>query len=168
MKNPSCPLPYFNTSICHLHPWDKPNIINFRKWILNDTYVDRNQNSVIVLNNEGTTLNTFTSEEEYIGYPTFGPGGEFIYYTADLSDDPDSPIGLEMGNLHRAAPINAPAETLLNDPGLLLPTRFYNGSQIIVQWLTEDDFWGLALVGIDGSVQVLDFPIGASFITIAP
>jgi hypothetical protein len=66
-----------------------------------------------------------------------------------------------MGALHRVAPTTAPAETLASDPALLLFLHFLNATQVVVSWAGENDSRGLALVGVGGSVQVLNVPAGA-------
>lgn len=68
-----------------------------------------------------------------------------------------------MGNLMRVAPPTAPAETLVSDPSLVLPVEFLDDTRVVVNWVTEPEtgLWGLALVGIDGSVELLDAPAGA-------
>lgn len=129
-------------------------------------YVDRAQNAVIIENGQGQILNTLVSEEAYIGYPSWSPSGELVYYTADIVESEGSPAP-EVGILHRVAPPNAPSEVLLADPGLLLPVRYLNDTQLIVQWLAEDGNWTFALANPDGTVQTFDLPMGASFIDIA-
>lgn len=130
-------------------------------------YVDQWTGTVVIQNGVGNVLNTLEAEHDYIGYPTWGPSGELVYYTAAPPDDPSvSPLP-EMGYLHRVAPPTAPAETLAADPALLLPIGFLNDTQVIVGWAGENDSRGLALVGIDGSVQVLDVPAGATLLGIS-
>lgn len=129
-------------------------------------YVDRAQNAVIIDNGQGQILNTLVSEEAYIGYPTWSPTGELIYYTADIVES-DGPPAPEVGFLHRVAPPIAPAEVLLADPGLLLPVRYLNDTQLIVQWLATDGNWTFALVNSDGTVQTFDLPLGASIIDVS-
>jgi hypothetical protein len=129
-------------------------------------YVDRAENAVIILNGEGVELNKLTAEEEYIGYPTWGPGGEFVYYTANIDNETDGPPLPEIGILHRVVPQTAPAETLYSEPGLLTPIRYLNETQIIAQWLAEDGSWGLAIISGDGTLQKFDILNGASFIDI--
>jgi hypothetical protein len=123
-------------------------------------YVDAAAGAVVIQDGEGVVLNTLVAEEEYVGYPTWGPGGELVYYSATLSDDPNSVAAPKMGFLHRVAPHTAPAETVASDPALLLPIRFFNETQVVVNWAGEDDSWGLALVGIDGVLQRLDIAGG--------
>lgn len=127
-------------------------------------YVDREAGAVVIQNGAGDVLNTLKAETEYVGYPTWGPGGELVYYTADLSDDPAANPLPEVGFLQRVAPPTAPAETLASDPALLLPIRFLNDTHVVVGWAGENDSRGLALVGVDGSVQVLDVPEGATLL----
>ena len=124
-------------------------------------YVDREAGAVVIQNGAGEVLNTFKAGAEYVGYPTWGPGGELVYYAADLSDDPAASPLPEMGLLQRVAPPTAPAETLASDPALLLPVRFLNDTQVVAGWAGENDSRGLALVGVDGSAEVLDVPEGA-------
>lgn len=124
-------------------------------------YVDWPADAIVIQNGEGDVLNVLAAEEEYIGYPTWGPGGEFVYYTANLSGDPATSPFPQLGILHRVAPPTAPAETMASDPRLLLPVRFLNDTQVVAGWAGENDSRGLALVGIDGSIQVLDVPAGA-------
>jgi hypothetical protein len=127
-------------------------------------YVDAKAKAVIIENGEGTVLNTLQSEAGYIGYPTWGPGGEFVYYTAELAEDVTvSPLPAR-GFLQRVTPPIAPPKTLVGDARLLLPIDFLNETQLVVGWAGENDTRGLALVGVDGSVQVLDVPAGAALL----
>jgi hypothetical protein len=127
-------------------------------------YVDRETGTVVIENGEGEVLNTLAAEEEYVGYPTWGPGGELVYYSADLSDDPAaSPLPV-MGLLYRVAPHTGPAETLASDPALLLPVRFLDDTHVVVLWSAESGARGLAVVGVDGTVEVLDVPAGATLL----
>ncbi len=127
-------------------------------------YVDAPARAVVVENGDGEVINRLEVAEEYAGYPTWGPGGELIFYSADLAEATDGPPSPAMGYLHRIAPPTAPAETLLNDPALVLPVGFLDESRVVVNWFGEPETfaWGLALVGIDGSLQLLDAPAGTA------
>lgn len=126
-------------------------------------YVDTQAGAVIVENGAGEVLNTLQADAEYVGYPTWGPSGELVYYTATLAEMTSGPPMPAMGNLMRVAPPTAPAETLLSDPSLVLPVEFLDDTRVVVNWVTEAEtgLWGLALVSIDGSVELLDAPAGA-------
>ena len=127
-------------------------------------YVDAQASTVVVENGEGEVLNTLAVAEEYVGYPTWGPGGELVFYSADLAEVTDGPPAPAMGHLHRVAPHTAPAETLLSDPALVLPVGFLDDSRVVVNWFGEPETqaWGLALIGMDGSLEVLDAPAGTA------
>ncbi len=132
-------------------------------------YVDREAGAVIVENDAGELLNTLPATGDYVGYPTWGPTGELVYYTATLAGTSGGPPTPAMGNLQRVAPPTAPAETVAADPALALPVGFLDDSRVVVNWVTEAEsgLWGLALAGIDGVVEPLDVPAGASVAGIA-
>ncbi|MFW5942283.1 MAG: hypothetical protein ACOCXI_10810 [Chloroflexota bacterium] len=126
-------------------------------------YVD--EGNVVIQNGEGQVLNTLTPEAEYVGYPTFGPGGELVFYSADLSDEAPVP---QQASLHRVAPPTAPAETPLSDPGLLTPQGWLDATHVIVAYTDGSESWGTAIVGLDGSLQVLDAHANAGFTDVVP
>ena len=127
-------------------------------------YVDQEAGTLFVENGAGEVLNTLQGTEDYIGYPTWGPVGELVYYTATLAEMTDGPPAAELGNLQRVAPPTAPAETIVSDPALALPIEFLDDTRVVVNWVTEAEtgLWGLALAGVEGSVELLDVPSGAS------
>ena len=127
-------------------------------------YVDQEAGTLFVENGAGEALNTLQGTEDYIGYPTWGPVGELVYYTATLAEMTDGPPAAELGNLQRVAPPTAPAETIVSDPALALPIEFLDDTRVVVNWVTEAEtgLWGLALAGVEGSVELLDVPSGAS------
>jgi hypothetical protein len=127
-------------------------------------YVDAGAGTVVVENGQGQVINMLAVAEEYVGYPTFGPGGELVFYSAALAEETDGPPTPAMGYLHRVAPPTAPAETLLSDPALVLPVGFLDDSRVVVNWFGEPETqaWGLALIGIDGSLELLDAPAGTA------
>jgi hypothetical protein len=131
-------------------------------------YVDAQAGTVVVQNGAGQVLNTLQPGAEYVGYPTWSPGGELVFYTADLAEMSDGPPTPAMATLQRVAPPTAPAETLLGDPALALPVGFLDDTHVVVNWITDPDTgtWSLALVGIDGSLQHLDVPPGATIAAI--
>jgi hypothetical protein len=128
-------------------------------------YVNQADSTIIIQNSAGDILNVLTAEEEYIGYPTWGPGGELVFYTADLSDDPALTPLPQLGLLHRVAPHTAPAETVARAPGLVLPVHFFSDTQVVVGWVDENESRGLALVGIDGTGRMLAVPAGATVLS---
>jgi hypothetical protein len=127
-------------------------------------YVDGPAGTVIVANGAGEVINTVPVAEEYVGFPTWGPGGELVFYSADFAESSDGPPAPAMGHLHRVAPPTAPAETLLSDPALVLPVGFLDESRVVVNWFGEPEtqVWGLAIIGIDGSLEILDVPTGTA------
>ena len=78
-------------------------------------YVDREAGAVVIHNSAGDVINTIQAGTEYVGYPTWGPGGELVYYTADLSAAPAANPAPAGGFLQRVAPSTAPAETVAGD-----------------------------------------------------
>jgi hypothetical protein len=127
-------------------------------------YVDGPAGTVVVENGAGEVINTVPVAEEYVGFPTWGPGGELVFYSADFAESSDGPPAPAMGHLHRVAPPTAPAETLLSDPALVLPVGFLDESRVVVNWFGEPETqaWGLAIIGMDGSLEVLDAPTGTA------
>jgi hypothetical protein len=132
-------------------------------------YVDQQAGTVFVENGAGDLLNTLQEDADYVGYPTWGPTGELVYYTATLAEMTDGPPMPAMGNLRRVAPPTAPAETVVSDPNLALPVEFLDDTRVVVNWITEPEtgLWGLALAGIDGAVEMLNASSGASVAGIA-
>lgn len=127
-------------------------------------YVDPQAGTVVIENGAGEVINTLQTDAEYAGYPTWGPSGELVYYTADIDDDSGGAPMPAMGNLLRVAPPTAPAETLVSDPALALPIEFLDDTRVVVNWVTEPEtgLWGLALAGVDGSLEMLETPTGAT------
>ncbi len=121
------------------------------------------QEAVVVLNGEGEPINTLAVEADYLGFPTFGPGGELVFYAADLSDEALLPVE---GILYRVAPPTAPAEVLARDPGLMMPHAWLDATHVVTGYAMDEGSWGTAVVGLDGSMQVVD-PHG-SFVDTLP
>ncbi|HSM58540.1 MAG TPA: hypothetical protein VK879_20465 [Candidatus Sulfomarinibacteraceae bacterium] len=126
-------------------------------------YVDGG--SVVIQNGEGQVLNTLTPEAEYVGYPTFGPGGELVFYSADIRDDEPLP---ERASLHRVAPPTAADEVLVSDPGLLPPQGWLDATRIIVGYTDGGQSWGTAMVGLDGSLRQVGARPNAYFAGVIP
>jgi hypothetical protein len=111
----------------------------------------------VVVRGDGQVINTLPVDAGYVAYPTFSPGGELIFYSADLSEADILPAA---ASVHRSAPPTAPAETVISDPQILLPQRFLDDSHLVVAYAGADDSWGAALVNIhQGTLQPLsDWP----------
>jgi hypothetical protein len=124
-----------------------------------------NGTEVVILNGAGETLNSIALDHDYMGYPTFGPGGELVFYGADLRPESEGPPMPEMGYLYRVAPPTAPHELLVSDPGLLYPAEFLDGATIVVNFSSADN-WGVAVVGLDGSLTQPPEAVNASFVDV--
>ena len=129
-------------------------------------YVDRGAGALVIQNGDGKVLNTLQSQAAYIGYPTWGPGGELVYYSAELAADPNASAAPSLGALQRVAPPTAAAETLVSDPALLLPISFFNDQQLVVGWAGAAGERGLGLARQEGGVQVLTGPPGGKRVTL--
>ncbi|MGW8319880.1 MAG: hypothetical protein ACWGPS_11585 [Candidatus Promineifilaceae bacterium] len=113
--------------------------------------------NVVIINGQGDVVNTLTVNHDYVGFPTFGPGAELIFYGADLDQSPDAQLQPETAAIYRVAPPTAPYEMLLSAPELLLPQSWLDGSHVVISYYHSDgDYWGAAVVGLDGSLQVLE------------
>lgn len=110
-------------------------------------YVDPEAQAVIAENAEGQTLNTFNVSDEYVGYPTFSPGGELVFYSADLSETSITP---DAATLYLAAPIIAPSEVVATDPQMMPPRveMFLDMSHVVVGYTDEAGMFGQAIVNI--------------------
>lgn len=114
--------------------------------------VDAGAGTVIV-RSDGQDLNILPVDASYVAFPTFGPTGELIFYSADLSEEEILP---QAASIHRVAPPTAPAETVVSDPQILLPQRFFDDSHLAVGYAAGEDSWGVALVNIhQATVQPL-------------
>jgi hypothetical protein len=120
---------------------------------------------VVVLNGQGDTLNSITLEHDYVGYPTFGPAGDLVFYGADLAADTGGPPMPEMGYLYRVAPPTAPHEVLAGDAGLLYPAAWLDDTHVVVNYVSGEN-WGVALVGLDGLLDVLQSEPTALFVDV--
>lgn len=135
--------------------------------VANLAYVDGP--SMVILNGLGETVNTITLNHDYVGYPTFSPGGELIFYGADLADGPEATIQPELGAIYRVAPPTAPHELLTSSPGLSIPQSWLDATHVVVAYYHgEGDYWGAAIVGLDGLLQVLQSEPSASFVDVLP
>ncbi len=122
--------------------------------------------SVVILNGAGAVLNTIALEDDYVGYPTFGPTGELSFYGADQDEGPNASIMPLMGTIYRVAPPTAPQEVLASAPGLLFPAGWMDGTHVVTGYATGGDNWGTAIVGLDGTLQVLDSAPNGSFVDV--
>lgn len=121
--------------------------------LANLVYTDDKAGSVIVLTGDGQAMNTLPSDGNYIGYPTFSPTAELVYYTAELSDESILPIS---ATIHRVAPPNAPSEVVVSDPAILLPDRFLDASRLVVGYAPDESAFGNAIVDVwNGTLEPL-------------
>lgn len=117
-------------------------------------YVDnREEGTVVLLNGEGQEINRLTPGGDYLGYPTIGPAGELVFYSAELTEESLLP---QAATLYRVAPPTGPAEVLASVPQLLPPQRFLNDSTIVVGYARDEMSWGIALVNVLGEMQVIE------------
>ena len=129
-------------------------------------YVNIDERSVVIVNGMGDTLNAIETGDDYVGYPTFGPGGEMVFYGADLDEGPNASILPLKGAIYRVAPPTAPYELLASDPGLMFPFDWLDGTRVVVGYAGSDGEWGKALVRLDGSLEVLATEPSGSFVDI--
>jgi hypothetical protein len=108
-------------------------------------YVDPEAQAIIARQANGDLINTLNVADEYVAYPTFSPNGELIFYSADLSETSILP---DAAHLHRAAPINAPAELVVSDPLMIPPRMFLDASHAVVGYTDENGNFGQALANI--------------------
>jgi hypothetical protein len=124
--------------------------------------------AVVVVNGMGDVLNTIELDDDYVAFPTFGPGGELVLYGADFAGDSNDSVLPEEGTLYRVAPPTAPHEVLASDPGLLLPQGWLDATHVVVGYSSGGDNWGAAVVGLDGSLQPIMSQPNASFVAVLP
>lgn len=129
-------------------------------------YVD--DKAVVIVNGQGDVLNTIALDDDYVGFPTFGPGGELVFYGADLSQGPDASILPEQGTLYRVAPPTASPEVLASAQGLLLPNAWLDAGHVVVGYSSGGENWGAAVVSLDGSLSILQSEPNASFAVVLP
>lgn len=116
-------------------------------------YVD-GDGALVVENGLGDTLNAIAPEgANYVAYPTFHENGEMVFYAAELSDDSLMPAG---ATIYRVAPPTAPAEALASEPGLLPPRAWLDETRVVVGYAAGESDWRTAVVGLDGTVNVLE------------
>ncbi len=120
--------------------------------------------SVVILNGAGAVLNTVALEDDYVGYPTFGPAGELVFYGADLDEGPNASIMPLMGTIYRVAPPTAPHEMLASAPGLFLPRDWLDPAHIVVGYTGSNEEWGMAIVDLQGSLQIVDVEPNGSYV----
>jgi len=85
-----------------------------------------------------------------------------------LPDDPNASILPDQGTLYRVAPPTAPHEVLASSPGLLMPQGWLDATHVAVAYSSGGDNWGTAVVGLDGSIEVLQAEPNATFVDVLP
>lgn len=123
-------------------------------------------NALVIENGAGEVLNTIEVDAGYVAYPTWGPGGEMVFYAADIEDTAGSPQPAE-ATIYRVAPPTAPAEALASDPGLLPAQAWLDGTHAVVGY-SQDDSWGTAVVDVNGGLQVVESAPDANFMEVLP
>lgn len=123
-------------------------------------YVDANK-ALVVQNGAGENLNVIALGADYVGFPTFGPGGELVFYAAEFGPDPLRPAP---GTIYRVAP----QDTLASAEGLLPPQAWLDGTHVVVGYSGAPENWGTAIVGLDGTLQVIEEAPNGSFIAVLP
>ncbi|MDT8307212.1 MAG: hypothetical protein RRC07_14870, partial [Anaerolineae bacterium] len=127
-------------------------------------YVDAN-NALVIRNGTGENLNIIALNADYVGFPTFGPGGELVFYGAEFGPDPLRSV---TGTIYRVAPPTAAHETLASAEGLLMPQAWLGTMHIVAGYSSEPDSRGTAIVGLDGTLEVLDSDPNGGFIAVLP
>lgn len=123
--------------------------------------------SIVVVDGTGAVLNKIDPEADYVGYPTFGPQGDLIFYSAEGADA----ITPDEGTLYR---VNSPLteattyEVLARGAELFLPRGWLDAGDVVVTYVSGADRWGTAIVALDGSVQVLQAEPNDGFVTVIP
>ena len=126
-------------------------------------YVD-GDGALVIRNGLGDTLNTITpAGANYVSYPTFHANGELVFYAAELSGDSLLPAA---ATIFRVAPPTAPAEALASSPSLLLPHAWLDETHVMVGYSQNELNWGTAVVGLDGTVDVMQAEPNAGFIAV--
>lgn len=64
-------------------------------------YTDYQEGVVVIRNGQGKVLSRHTPDADYVGYPTFGPGGDLVFYSAALAETDSMPLA-EVGTIHRS------------------------------------------------------------------
>jgi hypothetical protein len=130
------------------------------------SYVDGK--TVMVINGSGDNLNTIQLSDDYVGYPTFSPGGELLFYGAMLSTDPQASIMPVAGTIYRVAPPTAAHEVLKSGYGILYPFDWLDDTHVVIAYSAGGENWGAAIVGLDGSLEILQAEPVATFMDVLP
>jgi hypothetical protein len=132
----------------------------------NIVYINDQAGEVVVLTGDGQVINSLPADMSYIGYPTFSPTAELVYYTAELTEESILPVA---ASLHRVAPPTAPAEVVVSNPALLLPDRFIDGTHLVIGYVPDEFTFGSAVVNlIDGSLTPLSQWPTAMIVAVLP
>lgn len=123
--------------------------------------------ALVLENGAGQVLNTIEVDAGYVAYPTWGPGGELVFYGADIEDTAGPPQPTE-ATIYRVAPPTAPAEALASDPGLLPPQAWLDGTHVVVGYSEDGDNWGTAVVSVNGDLQVVESAPNGSLVAVLP
>jgi hypothetical protein len=124
-----------------------------------------------ITDGSGNVRNTIELEVDYLGYPTFGPGGELVFYSAEGTTS----LAPDEGSIyHVAAPLVQPAapEALVVDARLLAPRAWLDGRHVVTGYVSVDRTgsveWGTAVVGLDGSIKAIAPESATDFVDVLP
>ncbi len=134
--------------------------------VANIVYTNDQAGEVVVRTGDGQVINSLPADMSYVGYPTFSPTAELVYYTAELTEESILPVA---ASLHRVAPPTAPAEVVVSNPALLLPDRFIDGTRLVVGYAPDESTFGNVVVNLmDGSLTPLSQWPTAMIVAVLP
>jgi hypothetical protein len=132
-------------------------------------YIDM-ERVIHVVGGDGAELTTIATSGDYAGYPTFTLDGGLIFYTAELTEDPEATPFPAPGIIHFTQPpyTGAPVVVASAD-GLLVPSAFLNSQHLVVGYAGEDGGWGMALLDLAaGGISPLEPWPSAQFAAVWP
>ena len=91
-----------------------------------------------------------------------------VFYGATVAGDLHTSLQPDEGILYRVAPPTAPHEVLASSAGLRLPQGWLDDTHVVVAYSSGADNNGVGIVGLDGSLQVLQAEPNAGFVALLP
>jgi hypothetical protein len=120
-------------------------------------YIDGDR-VIHMVGSDGAELATIPTIGDYAGYPTFTRDGGLIYYTAELSEDPNATPFPAPGTIYFTQPPYTEAPVVAASAGgLLVPSAFLNPQHLVIGYVGDDGGWGMALLDLaSGGITALE------------
>jgi hypothetical protein len=130
-------------------------------------YTDSANKTIHVLAAGGERINQFSfPEADYLGYPSFGPGGELALYVATIGEHPDGYPIPQPGTIYLVPPpYDGQPQLVKSDDSVATLIGWLDPEQLVYNSIDPGGNWGTAVTNLSGEAMIWG-PGPTQFITI--